>query len=106
VHLVGTALLCGHVLLSVAKPAQRVLEMGPLQWGMAAFSAVFATGLGALVWSKGISTIGVGRTASYLSWVPIFGVCFGAFFLSEPVTLWLLLGLLGVLVGSMLVVRS
>lgn len=106
VHLVGTALLCGHVLLSVAKPAERILGMGQLQWGMAAFSAVFATGLGALVWSKGISTIGIGRTASYLSWVPIFGVCFGALFLSEPVTFWLLLGLLGVLVGSLLVVRS
>lgn len=105
VHVVGTTLLCGHVFLSVVEPAQRVLEMGQLQWGMAAFSAVFATGLGALVWSKGISTIGIGRTASYLSWVPIFGVCFGAIFLSEPVTLWLLVGLVGVLLGSLLVVR-
>jgi drug/metabolite transporter (DMT)-like permease len=104
VHLVGTVLLCGHVMLSVSSPAEHVLAMGKLQWGMAAFSAVFATGLGALVWSKGISTIGVGRTASYLSWVPIFGVCFGALFLSEPVTPWLLVGLIGVLCGSLLVV--
>lgn len=105
VHLVGTVLLCGHVMLSVSSPAEHVLEMGILPWGMAVFSAVFATGLGALVWSKGISTIGVGRTASFLSWVPIFGVCFGALFLSEPVTLWLLLGLVGVLFGSLLVVK-
>jgi drug/metabolite transporter (DMT)-like permease len=105
VHLVGTVLLCGHVMLSVSAPAERVLHMGRLQWGMAAFSAVFATGLGALVWSKGIATIGVGRTASYLSWVPIFGVCFGMLFLSEPVTLWLLVGLMGVLLGSLLVVK-
>lgn len=105
VHLVGTVLLCGHVMLSVSSPVEHVLKMVRLQWGMAVFSAVFATGLGALVWSKGISTIGVGRTASFLSWVPIFGVCFGALFLSEPVTLWLLLGLVGVLLGSLLVVK-
>jgi drug/metabolite transporter (DMT)-like permease len=105
VHLVGTILLCGHMLLFVAVPAERVFEMGRLQWGMAAFSAVLATGLGALVWSNGISTIGIGRTASYLSWVPIFGVYFGALFFSEPVTPWLLVGLAGVLLGSLLVVK-
>lgn len=106
VHVVGTALLWCHVGLLTNSPMTGILEMGARQWGMAGFSAVFATGLGALVWSKGISTIGVGRTASYLSWVPIFGVCFGAVFLAEPVTLWLLVGLCGVFLGSVLVARS
>jgi drug/metabolite transporter (DMT)-like permease len=75
------------------------------QWSLAGFSAVFATGIGSVVWSRGISTIGVGRTASFISWVPIFGVLFGTLFFSEPVTVWHGIGLLGVICGSMLVVR-
>lgn len=105
VHSAGAFMLTLHVALSVQSPVRDVLNMGVWQWTLASFSAVLATGIGSVVWSRGISTIGVGRTSSYISWVPIFGVCFGAVFFSEPVTLWHAIGLLGVIAGSMLIVR-
>lgn len=105
VHCAGALMLSLHVAASIHSPVHVVLTMGIWQWAMASFSAVLATGIGSVIWSRGISTIGVGRTASFISWVPIFGVCFGALFFSEPVTLWHGAGLFGVIVGSMLIVR-
>jgi drug/metabolite transporter (DMT)-like permease len=66
------------------------------------FSGSVATALGAVIWSKAISAIGVGKTAAYLSWVPILGVCFAALLLNEPLTVWHGLGVLMVLLGTML----
>lgn len=105
VHAAGALMLCLHVVASVDTPLDHVHAMDSWQWSLAGFSAIFATGVGGVVWSRGISTIGVGRTASFISWVPIFGVMFGALFFSEPVTVWHATGLLGVIGGSMLVVR-
>ncbi|MCX7250016.1 MAG: DMT family transporter [Burkholderiales bacterium] len=104
VHVAGAVMLWLHVGISVAAPILQVTSMGGWQWSMAAFSAVLATGIGSVVWSRGIATIGVGQTATYLSWVPIFGVSFGALFLHEPVTAWHVVGLAGVIAGSFLVV--
>jgi drug/metabolite transporter (DMT)-like permease len=105
VHFVGALMLCLHVIASVDAPVDHLQKMNLWQWSLAGFSAVFATGIGSVVWSRGISTIGVGRTASYISLVPIFGVLYGALFFSEPVTEWHAIGLLGVIGGSMLIVR-
>ncbi len=106
VHTGGALMLWLHVAASVQMPVLQVTSMGAWQWSMAAFSAVLATGIGSVVWSRGIATIGVGQTATYLSWVPIFGVSFGALFLQEPVTVWHLVGLAAVIAGSFLVVRQ
>lgn len=106
IHLLGAILLWMHVGVTVTNPIEQVMAMGRWQWGMAAFSAVLATGIGSVIWSKGISAIGVGQTASYLSWVPIFGVSFGSIFLGEPVTIWHAVGLVAVIFGSLLVVRN
>ncbi len=105
VHCAGALMLILQVALSVQSPVHDVLNMGPWQWSLAGFSAVFATGIGAVIWSRGISIIGVGRTSSYISWVPIFGVCFGALFFSEPLTVWHLGGLVAVILGSALIAR-
>jgi drug/metabolite transporter (DMT)-like permease len=104
VHVAGASMLWVHVGSLVEAPVQQVISMGAWQWSMAAFSAVLATGVGSIVWSRGIAAIGVGQTASYLSWVPIFGVLFGALFLEESVTAWHVVGLGGVIAGSLLVV--
>lgn len=105
VHVAGAAMLWVHVAVSVEAPVLQMVSMGVWQWAMACFSAIFATGIGSVVWSRGIAAIGVGQTAAYLSWVPIFGVTFGALFLSEPVTLWHLMGLVFVICGTLLTVR-
>jgi len=105
VHALGATLLWIHVGSVVKAPMVQISSLGAWQWSSAAFSAVLATGVGSIVWSRGIAVIGVGQTATYLSWVPIFGVAFGALFFNEQITLWHVLGLLGVIAGSLLVVR-
>ena len=101
-----TFMLWLHVAASVPAPVLQVTSMGVWQWSMAAFSAILATSIGSVVWSRGIASIGVGQTATYLSWVPIFGVSFGALFLQEPVTVWRLVELATVIAASFLVVRQ
>lgn len=105
VHSIGAMMLSLHASLFVLKPIQTVVAMSPWQWSLAAFSAIFATGIGSIVWSKGIAAIGVGRTSSYISWVPIFGVSFGVMFFGETITVWHVLGLLAVIAGTTLIVR-
>lgn len=105
VHSIGALMLFVHAAVYVEDLLPTVWHMTPWQWSLAAFSAVFATGIGSIVWSRGIATIGVGRTSSYISWVPIFGVCFGAMFFAESLTAWHVLGLLAVIGGTTLIVR-
>lgn len=99
-------MLCMHTSFVSLYPIKQVVNMGMWQWSLAAFSAIFATGIGSIVWSKGIATIGVGNTSSYISWVPIFGVCFGAIFFAEAIGSWHLAGLVSVIVGTTMIVRQ
>lgn len=105
IHAVGSTFLLVHVLGEVPNPANQILNLGSQSWSLALFSAVLATGLGSVVWSKSIALIGVGQTATFLSWVPIFGVGFGVLFLAEPLSIWHVVGLLCVVAGSTLASR-
>ena len=105
VHAIGALMLSVHAAVNVEELLPTVWRMTSWQWSLAAFSAIFATGIGSIVWSRGIATIGVGRTSSYISWVPIFGVCFGAMFFAESLTAWHVSGLLAVIGGTTLIVR-
>jgi len=105
VHLIGSLLLILHFEAMPGSSVAAISSMSGLDWSLVLFSAVFATGIGALVWSRGIATIGVGRTASYIAWVPIFGVSFAALFFAEPISMWHFIGVLGVIVGTLLVVK-
>lgn len=105
VHIVVAFMLWLHLEAFVPARLVQVTSIGP--WlSRAALSAIPTNGIGSLFWSRWIATIGVGQTATYLSWVPIFGVSFGALFLQEPVTVWHLVGLAAVIAGSFLVVRQ
>ena len=50
--------------------------------------------------------LGIGLTASYLSWVPIFGVAFGVIFMGETLTMWHIIGGALVVLGSAMVALS
>ncbi|MNW22656.1 EamA-like transporter family protein [compost metagenome] len=42
----------------------------------------------------------MGQASVYMSWVPVLGVGFGALLLNEPLTLWHLIGMVAVLLGT------
>lgn len=105
-HLAGGALLIVHTAVGVDARLAALRGMGWASWGLMAFSGVLAGAVGAVVWGRGIAVLGVGRTATYLSWVPIFGVAFGALLLGERLTPWHALGVLAVVAGSWLAVSA
>ena len=105
VHLVGAALLTVHMLWTVDAPVEAVMAQGWLTWVLVGFSGVVATALGAVAWGRAIALIGVGKTAAHLSWVPVFGVGFGALLLGEPLSAWHFLGVLAVLGGTFMATR-
>ena len=106
VHFVGAVLLMLHALAATPNAVSSILALSGWQWTLMLYSGVMATALGAVAWGRGIAALGVGRTANYLSWVPIFGVGFGALLLGEPLNWWHALGLAGVLTGSVLAARA
>ena len=101
-HVLGCALLCLDSALRLDDVVSPLAALNLKAWSMTLFSGLLATGLGAVIWAKGIATLGVGRTAAYLSWVPVLGVAFGALLLGEPVTYWHALGVGLVLIGTVL----
>lgn len=105
-HAAGSAMLGVHTGLFVPGAVAAVLALPGWGWGLVVFSGVFATALGAVAWARGIQVLGVGRTASYLAGVPVFGVAFAALFLREPLTLWHWVGGAAVLGGSTLALRA
>lgn len=100
VHALGTAMLMLHATAAMISPAQDIAAMTGFAWSLILFSAVFATGLGSAAWARGIAVLGVGLTASYLSWVPVFGVAFGVIFMGELLTMWHIIGGAFVLLGA------
>ena len=102
IHVVGTLLLVLDSCLRLDDVWTPITSLSWQLWCIALFSGSVATAVGAVIWSKAISAIGVGKTAAYLSWVPILGVGFAALLLNEPLTIWHGLGVLLVLLGTML----
>jgi drug/metabolite transporter (DMT)-like permease len=105
-HVLGSCMLAADVVIRVHDPVPALLNLGLRQWSLLLYSGVLATGLGALIWARGVLALGVGRATSYLSWIPIFGVGFGALLFAERLTLWHGVGLMCVLLGSVLIARG
>jgi drug/metabolite transporter (DMT)-like permease len=106
VHAAGAAMLAVHTFVVLLDPWHAITSLSGWQWSLMLYSGVLATAAGAVAWSRGIAAIGVGRTATYLSWVPLFGVAFGALLLDEPLNRWHAIGLAAVLVGTLMATRS
>lgn len=105
-HVAGAGMLLAHTAVGVPAPVTALAALGLGSWVLMAFSGVVATALGGIAWARGISSIGVGHTATYLAWIPVFGAAFGVLLLDETFTRWHLAGIAAVLVGTTLALRS
>jgi drug/metabolite transporter (DMT)-like permease len=106
VHALGSCMLVTDLVIRVPTQFSEIVNIGTWQWSLVLYSSMISTGVGGLIWARGIRTLGVGRATSYLSWIPIFGVGFGALFFADRLTLWHGVGLIGVLLGSLLITRT
>ena len=105
VFAIGTAMVAVHLALDPASawPAASLFDLRTLL--LLVVSGLLASAVGALVWNRALTTLGVARTALYAYWVPIFGVAFAVIVLGEPLTVWHGIGLAGVLAGTWLGTR-
>lgn len=105
VHSLGMLWLLAHMVL---RPAPFGIDWAQFSWWhgvLTALSGLLATALGALVWNRALTTLGVARTSLYVYWVPIFGVAFAVGLLGEPLSVWHVAGLAMVLGGTWLGTR-
>jgi drug/metabolite transporter (DMT)-like permease len=102
IYTVGSAALLLHIALFGDMPLSAIAELPSQIWWILLFSGAGVTALGAIAWGRGVASIGAGRAAVYMSWVPMLGVAFGALVLKEPLTVWHFVAMLAVLVGTAL----
>lgn len=100
IYVVGTVLLGLHGW--IAGFDGRILSSGWESWSLILFSGIAATAIGNLIWNRSIGILGIGRTALFLNWVPLFGIAFAVAFLNEPFSWWLLVGFACVVCGTWL----
>lgn len=106
VHTAGAVMLMLHMAL---RPSPLGIDWARFSWVdgvLLVMSGLLATAVGALVWNRALTTLGVARTALYVYWVPIFGVSFAVLLLGEPLTVWHVAGLAAVLGGTWLGTRG
>ncbi|HEX5805333.1 MAG TPA: DMT family transporter [Macromonas sp.] len=101
-HITGSMMFVTHTAITLESPWSALQAMTAWSWLLVCYFAILSGGLASVVWGRGIATLGMGRTATYLSWVPVFGVGFSGLLLGETLTIWHGAGVLGVMVGSLL----
>ena len=107
VYSLGAILLCLHTLAAgtVDLSAGALLAPGWWPWLLMVFTGIVATAICNMFWNRAIAELGVARTSLYQYWIPVFGVGFAMLTLGEPFTLWHVVGLLGILLGTYLGTR-
>ena len=105
-HIVGALVLTANAMYAVEDFTGAIRSIGMWEWSLILYSGVVATGLGALGWSRGIAELGVGQTATYLAWMPVSSAVIGAAVFGETLTAWHVIGMSGVLAGSLLALRA
>lgn len=106
IYTVGSLALIIHVTLSSSvQVSWHTVFPGVAPVLLMLVSGVVATAMGNMFWSRAISELGASRSSVYQYWIPVFGVAFAMLILGEPFTLWHLVGLLGIILGTYLGTR-
>ncbi len=75
-----------------------------LLWLMLLYVGVFPTGVGNMLWNRGISILGPGQCAIFMNGIPLVAAITSVFVLNEPILLLQIIGFLfigtGVILGS------
>lgn len=101
-HLVASLVFIVHLEVTKDQPWGAIASIHGFSWGLICYFAILAGGLGTLAWGYGIARLGMARAATYQSWIPIFGLMFGALLLGESLSIWHGVGVLGVFAGTYL----
>lgn len=75
-------------------------------WTAIVYLAIFATVLSFVWFYKGVKDIGAGKAASFIYFVPFFGVLISVLVLEEPLTFYLIIGGILIISGIYLINRE
>ncbi|HTJ91703.1 MAG TPA: DMT family transporter [Pararobbsia sp.] len=92
--------------LILCVPALLTLPHAPVSlraWGATILLGLFCTGVAYVLYFRLIAHIGAAQAASVTFLIPIFGMIWGAMFLGERVTLWMIAGCVVILFGAALI---
>ncbi|NYT83403.1 DMT family transporter [Alcaligenaceae bacterium] len=106
IYTLGTLILCVHVAVSDAVGLFTSAAF-PGWWSIVLllFSGIIATAMGNMIWNRALVELGAAHSAMYQYWIPVFGVMFAVWLLDEPLSLWLPVGLVAILLGTYLGAR-
>lgn len=107
IYTIGAVLLSVHLYFSktVEFSLEAVLLPGLWPLALLVFTGIVATAICNMLWNRAIAELGVARTSVFQYWIPVFGVGFAMLLLGEPFTLWHLIGVAGILLGTYLGTR-
>jgi drug/metabolite transporter (DMT)-like permease len=101
--LVGTV---GLLPLVDSSTVNAVADASPQSAALLLYLGILATLLGYIAWNAGLRGLGPTRAVTYAYGIPPLAVVFGAIFLDETVTAWLVLGVVLVVSGIVLAQRG
>jgi drug/metabolite transporter (DMT)-like permease len=103
IYTIGSLALLIHVLASPAVSLTwRTVLPGIVPVSLLIVSGVVGTAMGNMFWSRAISELGASRSSVYQYWIPVFGVGSAMLILGEAFTIWHVVGLAGIILGTWL----
>ncbi|NPC56961.1 DMT family transporter [Caenimonas sp. S4] len=105
IYVGGTAMLVVHALATqdVRALPPELLDGRTLL--LVLYSGVLGTAVSNVAWYQAIATVGMAKAALFFYWLPIFGIAFAAAFLGEALSVWHIVALAAVIIGTRLGTR-
>jgi drug/metabolite transporter (DMT)-like permease len=106
IYACGTAMLVVHAMATHDGRALPMQALDAWTWLLVLYSGVLGTAITNVGWYHAIATVGMSKSYLFFYWLPIFGIGFAAVFLGESLSVWHMVGLVAVIVGTRLGTRS
>jgi drug/metabolite transporter (DMT)-like permease len=106
IHLVGSIIFLGDLLFSSLDPSRILQSISVIQWLFILFFSIVNGAVATVLWTRGISEIGLAKTSAYLPLVPFVGIISNSLLLGEQLTIYHGIGLACVAIGTFFATRE
>jgi drug/metabolite transporter (DMT)-like permease len=106
VHIFGSIIYLGDSILGSKNVWQSINTITLNAWVLILFFALVNGAIATILWTRGISELGLAQTSAYLPLVPFVGIITNSIILGEQLTIYHLLGLICVITGTVFATRE
>ena len=106
IHIFGSIIYLGDLILGPKDIWQSIQTINLSAWGLILIFALVNGAIATILWTRGISELGLAKTSAYLPLVPSVGIIANSIILREQLTIYHLLGLICVVTGTFLATRD